>query len=498
MRDGSDDRDHCAAENATRTAPIIGSATSVDALNRLVPRITKWSYVEKKQKENTDAGRAAHAVQFRAARARKPFDLYARQNFLDNTLRGGLPISLRDDGKATTIHLYSRKHGDLERDYNDYRLSATNYSQGNGNFRDVNQNRRNDLLINPDVRESNVEHFFNLIQLDGFNPLIVKVTSFTVKNRKALDKRAAQGRCRRKSARRPSRASSASGSRRASSCRSCNDRRIKLSMDTDAFIGKVLGACCESTRRPTPGHGYWCDHWIYNLDLLENYLAVYPEKLRYILMDKKSFTFFDNPHRVLPRDDKYVVWDGLPMQLGAVTGDPEKENDDQAAVRGRRTRSGRAPARATIYRTTLINKMVCLVGEQARVARPAGVGIEMESDKPNWYDALNGLPGQLGSSISETLELKRLILFMLESLDEIMDHTAGQLAALRRVRGAGRAPAPPAEGVLREQATRTATSASGTRRARPRKSIATRRTWASAARRETLHLATCASSWGWR
>ena len=166
---------------------MIGSATSVDALNRLVPRITKWSYVEKKQKENADL--VEQLTQYNFARSSsKPFDLYARQNFLDNTLRGGLPISLRDDGNTTTIHLYSRKHGDLERDYNDYRLSATNYSQGNGNFRDVNQNRRNDLLINPDVRESNVEHFFNLLQLDGFNPLIVKVTGFTVKNRKALDK----------------------------------------------------------------------------------------------------------------------------------------------------------------------------------------------------------------------------------------------------------------------------------------------------------------------
>jgi hypothetical protein len=36
----------------------------------------------------------------------------------------------------------------------------------------------------------------------------------------------------------------------------------------------------------------------------------------------------------------------------------------------------------------------------------------MEADKPNWYDALNGLPGILGSSISETLEVKRNILFL--------------------------------------------------------------------------------------
>jgi len=33
---------------------------------------------------------------------------------------------------------------------------------------------------------------------------------------------------------------------------------------------------------------------------------------------------------------------------------------------------------------------------------PSGIGIEMEANKPNWYDSLNGLPGLLGSSISET------------------------------------------------------------------------------------------------
>jgi hypothetical protein len=36
----------------------------------------------------------------------------------------------------------------------------------------------------------------------------------------------------------------------------------------------------------------------------------------------------------------------------------------------------------------------------------------MEADKPNWYDALNGLPGLLGSSISETFEVKRFSLFL--------------------------------------------------------------------------------------
>ncbi len=407
-----------AAGKAYTYGSIIGSATSVDALNRLVPRITKMAYVEQKRKENADLIEQLTQHNF-VQSSSKPFDLYARQNFLDNTLRGGLPISLRSGANhATTIHLYSRKHGDLERDYNDYRLSATNYSQGNGNFRDVNQNRRNDLLINPDVRESNVEHFYNLIQLDGFNPLIVKVTGFSVKNRKALDKVLRQA----LPAKNVDEVRAFFNQRFAPGqlMSFLNDRRIKLSMGTDEFMGKVLGACTKHQETDV-GHGYWSDHWIYNLDLLENFLAVYPEKLKYILMEKKSFTFFDNPHRVLPRDDKYVVWDGLPMQLGSVAGDAEKEKlirQRSADANEARTRAGKGE----IYRTTLINKLVCLAANKLASLDPFGVGIEMESDKPNWYDALNGLPGQLGSSVCETLELKRMIVFLLNSLDEVVDH----------------------------------------------------------------------------
>jgi len=46
-----------------------------------------------------------------------------------------------------SFNVYSRKHGDLERDYNFFMLSPTFLSQGNGNYRDVNQNRRNDVLV---------------------------------------------------------------------------------------------------------------------------------------------------------------------------------------------------------------------------------------------------------------------------------------------------------------------------------------------------------------
>lgn len=63
-------------------------------------------------------------------------------------------------------------------------LPAEYYSQGNGNFRDVSQNRRNDVFFNKDVGEFNVKTFFSLIQADGYNPLEVRPSLFNIKEGK--------------------------------------------------------------------------------------------------------------------------------------------------------------------------------------------------------------------------------------------------------------------------------------------------------------------------
>jgi hypothetical protein len=42
----------------------------------------------------------------------------------------------------------------------------------------------------------------------------------------------------------------------------------------------------------------------------------------------------------------------------------------------------------------------------------------MEADKPNWFDALNGLPSLFGSSVAETFELKRLVVFISSALNK--------------------------------------------------------------------------------
>jgi hypothetical protein len=124
------------------------------------------------------------------------FNAYIKQNFLDNVLRGGLPLQLGADPsqeldtyavqntdsihRPKIYHVFSRIHGDLERDYNNFNIDTTYFSQGPGNFRDVSQNRRSDVLHTPAVGDFDVRMFLSLVQADGFNPLTVASPLFRV------------------------------------------------------------------------------------------------------------------------------------------------------------------------------------------------------------------------------------------------------------------------------------------------------------------------------
>lgn len=417
-----------AGETYTYTS-IIGHSASIEDLNEMIPRITKREYVKSKTLENEAI--IDELTQKNFICSQNPvLDQYARQNFLDNTLRGGFPFTMNGKDSSFTLHLYSRKHGDLERDYNDYRLTPTNYSQGNGNYRDVNQNRRNDLLLNPDIKEDNVEQFYSLIQLDGFNPLVIKETHFKITDNEKLNSilsaHLSKGDI-------DTVVSFLQNSFTPGGLTTfLKDSKIDTKDYFEAFIIDLI-SICQKEHATGYGEGFWTDHWTYNLDLLENYLTVYPENLQYILFEKKIFSFYDNPHRVLPRDEKYVIWEGNPMQLGAVILDEEKEmmiSERKLDKNLVHTEFGKGQ----VYHTSLINKMLCLIVNKMASLDPEGVGVEMETDKPNWYDALNGLPGLIGSSISETLEIKRHILFLQQSFQSLnLENTEWPVFAVLKV-----------------------------------------------------------------
>ncbi len=394
---------------------LAGQARSVVLLNRYLSKVKRSGYFEAKRQENRELIEGLKTPVFTVS-ASSAFDAYSGQTYLDNILRGGTPVCLGDPKEPLVYYVYSRKHGDLERDYNRFLVEDSYFSQGDGNYRDVNQNRRHDVWFEPRVGDANIKTFLNLIQLDGFNPLIVKGAELhfrkTPASKKALSKFF-----------RP---------KTAVLVGEYLSKPFKLG-EFCRWLGSVgdvsparfeklirqLSPFLEGEEKAEHGEGFWVDHWTYNLDLVESYLAIYPERLRMTLIEKRDHTFFDDAHRVRPRDEKYhMVQNAGVRQYQAVFLDKEKA----VLIAGRkkeknlvRTRHGKGE----IYRTTLLSKLLCIFVNKLASLDARGVGIEMEADKPSWYDALNGLPGLLGSSICETFELKRLALFLIQCLEAL-------------------------------------------------------------------------------
>ena len=351
----------------------------------------------------------------------KLFDMYCKQDYLDNIMRGGYPLVFSEGERV--YHIYSRKHGDLERDYNYFVLLPEYYSCGNGNYRDVNQNRREDVFFNPGVERYDIKLFMNLIQADGYNPLVINGVRYRVKSEKLgfIDQLVA--------------ASEISEELKAFLSEEpftpgklasfIEERELELKVQEDELLRRVIKVS-EQEVDAFHGEGFWTDHWTYNLDLIESYLEIYPERKKELLFDDCEYTYFDNTNVVLPRSKRYVLVDEdrrRIRQYDFLVEDLEKKRlIESRKLYKNAMREERGKGR--IYRTNLITKLTNLAAIKFATLDPSGMGIEMEAGKPGWYDALNGLPGLFGSSVAEAFELSRLISFieivLKEHPDEIM------------------------------------------------------------------------------
>ncbi|MBI4431991.1 MAG: hypothetical protein HY592_00710 [Candidatus Omnitrophica bacterium] len=388
-----------------------GQANALELVNAFLQKAQSAGFAERKKEENRTLIESIKGRMFTAT-SQPAYDLYCGQTYLDNVIRGGLPVHFGKNGQIA--YVYSRKHGDLERDYNRFLVEPAYFAQGDGNYRDVNQNRRNDPFFEPAVGDLNVKTFLNLIQLDGFNPLVIKGTQF----RYVLNKVS------RNFLKKFFGSKMLAGFERffqqaftlGELYRFLENRKAATPARFNRFLDEAEGYLIRE-ERAEHGEGFWIDHWTYNLDLIESVLAVYPEEKERLLFLKKEYVFYDNDHRVKSRAERFgLTGDNAVRQYGSVTRDEEKA----ALLASRlsqptlvRTRAGRGE----IYKTTLFVKLLCLFTNKIASLDAAGVGIEMEADKPSWYDALNGLPGLLGSSLCETFELKRLALFLLQGLE---------------------------------------------------------------------------------
>lgn len=389
---------------------VIGYMRDQATLNASLSKITSVNYLSAKAQENKKIIEDLQQDIFTSSSSRE-FNLYARTTYLDNIMRGGWPLTF-DSGSV--FYLYSRKHGDLERDYNKFQLQPTYFSQGNGHYRDTNQNRRCDIWFHPEIKEDNLIYFFSLLQSDGFNPLVIKGTSFVIKEgvepakllKGILDeKQILQMDAFLKKPFTPG-----------DVILFLEENRIKPGCPLDKFLDTLMAHSLKD-QEAEHAEGFWTDHWTYNLDLLESYLSLYPEKFREVFFERKVFTFFDNTEVVKPRSEKYVLKGPVVRQLAAVAPDHAKKEMIKKRIHYPhlvRTQYGNGE----IYRTTLMNKLLCLLVNKLASIDAFGCGIEMEADKPNWFDALNGLPALFGSSTCETFELKRLALMTVEALEK--------------------------------------------------------------------------------
>ncbi|MNO67774.1 hypothetical protein D3C76_585850 [compost metagenome] len=400
---------------STTIYTLVGHIDSVERLNNKASLIASPAYVEQKQQEAYQL--TEQLTEDMATKTGVPlFDAYSKQSYMDNFLRGGYPF-IFENGKEDgyVLHLYSRKHGDLERDYNFFSIAPEYYSQGNGNFRDANQNRRNDIYFNPRVGTFNIVTFFSLIQADGYNPLGVAGTSFKVPESKAteLTNLLAQ-------------AVPDAQAELETICRGkftpgkifsfMAERGISLNMSEEQFLTGIL-SLADQQIEASFSEGYWSDHWTYNMDLIDSYLNIYPDRKQQLLFDEKSYMFFDSPAKVLPRSEKYVLSGDQPRQFGSLVHDEEKMQKFGISLNSTNwLKTGYGEGE--VYRTHLFGKLVALSLVKFATLDPYGMGIEMEGNKPGWNDAMNGLPGLFGSGMSETFELKRMISFMLEVMDE--------------------------------------------------------------------------------
>lgn len=386
----------------------LASGESV-TLYEVIGQVGKKKYLEQFMKEKRDAAyfeekreEAASLIDelcrgIETKTASESFDTYCRYTYMDNVLRGGYPILL---GNNKLYYVYSRKHGDLERDYNYFSMLPEFFSQGNGNFRDVNQNRRCDAFFAPFVGRENIKEFYSLIQLDGYNPLGVEKQTYRLDREKA--KTLFQGM-----------EEAAAGELLAFVDIPFTPGALWAKLDEvlgewkEAFFYQIIDFA-DSMVNGNFGEGYWSDHWTYNLDLIEDYLEIHPEKEREMLYEE-DYTYFLSQININPRKKRYAETENGLRQYHALN-EESRRNTEEKLVRAKF-------GKGDVVHVTLMEKLLLLCATKFAALDAYGMGIEMEGGKPGWYDALNGLPGIFGSSMAETYELARMLHYTVSALE---------------------------------------------------------------------------------
>lgn len=236
----------------------------------------------------------------------------------------------------------------------------------------------------------NIRLFFELLQPDGYNPLVLMPVSYQVRDPEKLIKKVGTA-----------------DQDRAREILSGPFSIGRLAMEAENWklddIGDFLAAVVAASEvEPNAVYqeGYWCDHWTYLLDLIESQLSVFPDQERALLFGVPQYRWYAGQASVRPQPERFCMTENGLRQYHCV----------QAQMPGRKwtqTRDGTAVS-------NLAEKLILLCAVKYATLDLSGAAIEMEGGKPGWYDAMNGLPGLLGSSVADGCELLRILDFLLE------------------------------------------------------------------------------------
>lgn len=397
-------------ENIT-IATVYGKAEHIEFVPRIASHITTPGFIAQKfERARSLINELTAGVE--TTTINPLFDGTVKQMFLDNSLRGGVPTILGnvdadttydEDSGVKVFHSFSRIHGDLERDYNAFKIEPTYFSQGPGNYRDIAQNRRNDVTFFPRMGSFDIQMFLSYIQADGYEPLTVEAVVYRIGDPEVAREVAKKITNDAKSAEVLGNVLNGGAFRPGQLFALCEQLEINMSVEKPVFINTIVAAA-EDRAMAVYGSGYWGDHWDYYMDLIEAYLGVFPDGEEQ-LMYEKPLRYFFSTATVKPRSKKYVLtltYDGTShhvLQLDATYFDEHKV-EEQEAFRSQNT--GLLGIEANWQRTldgqpfvtSAIAKLFLLGSIKFAMRDAWGMGIEYEGGRPGWLDSMNGLPGK--------------------------------------------------------------------------------------------------------
>jgi len=396
------------ANETKRVNTIIGNCHSLDAFNEICPRLCSNEYINQKEKEARDVIEVM-MNDVETHTSFPIFDEYLKNTYLDNLLRGGYPFSFKAKDKEYIYYLYSRRHGDLERDYNFFSIAPEYYSQGNGNFRDICQNRRSDSLICPKVKDYNLKYFASLIQQDGYNPLGINGTTFALKENTNIEELV--NRCFDSHQELMIKLLSNSFTP-GSIVNTVENNGVKAKLAEDDYLSEILGESIQNIEASF-GEGFWVDHFSYLMDLVDNFISVYPDEEERALFNDKDYKYYESCAFVQPRYAKTVLTKtGKIRQYGALYHEDDLKIN-KFGINKWATNWAKYDNQEIIY-TNLYSKLFSLAFNKFALLDNKGIGIEMEAGKPGWNDAMNGLPGLFASGVSETFETLKIVNYLID------------------------------------------------------------------------------------